>query len=83
MISSFGFGFGLCRPGPCPICGAPFSSCTPDSVAHQARQRTELPEGGSDKSPPSAAAPPPANPTFTTKDYHGELKKTRRRTGGR
>jgi len=86
MISCFGFGR-LVTPGPCIICGAPFGACTAESVAHQqARQqqgetRSKAEQVSAQPVQEPAAPAPPANPTFSTKTYRGELK--RRRSGGR
>jgi len=64
-------------PGPCPVCGSPHTSCTPESVTEAQR----APEAASQVEEPPV--------TFTTATYerakHGALigkKRSRRRTGG-
>ena len=75
MFSTFGFFDVFNDPGPCIICGAPHTTCTPESVAAQRKVAATV-------TAPVDPAPVAEPDTFTTTNYDGQLKPGRR-PGGR
>jgi len=67
-------------PGPCPVCGAPHTSCTaltgpPAVVQLPARDRAEIPALQLHQAAPARK---PANPTFETGTYRRKRGHLRR-----